>query len=115
MRVPCVRAFALKKRDHVAQGFEIIEPFPAGVAIENDQRYSPEALSRNAPVGPVHDHVVDAFFAPRGQPLHFFYFFQRADAERGRLRSWNRCAAVIELYEPLFSGAENHWFMAAPA
>src|ERR1700735_1355534 len=115
MRVPCVRAFALKKRDHVAQSFEIIEPFPTSVAIENDQRYSPEALARNAPVRPVDDHVVDALFTPCRQPLNFFDFVQRAAAERGRLRGGNRCAAGIELYEPLFSGAKNHWFMAAPA
>src|SRR5271170_1991947 len=101
MRVPCVRAFALKKRDNVAQGLKIVEPFATSVAIKNNQRYSPEALARNAPIRPIHDHVMDALFAPRRKPLHFFDFFQRAAAQRGRFWCWNRCAAAIELYEPL--------------
>src|SRR5271156_5191987 len=115
MRVPGVRAFALKKPDNVAQGLKIVESFATSVTIKNNQRYSPEALARNAPIRPIHDHVMDALFAPRRQPIHFCDFFQRAAAQRGRLWSGYRCAAAIELYEPLLGSAENHRLMATPA
>src|ERR1700678_747534 len=115
MRVPRVGAFALKKRDHVAERLEILEYFAASVAIENHQWDAPEALARNAPIGPVRDHVVDALFAPRRQPLYFFDFVQRSAAQSRRVRGRNRCAAAIKLYEPLFGSTKNHGSVAAPA
>ncbi len=39
-------------------------------AVDRRDRHAPRALARDAPVGPVRDHVVDAVVAPRRDPLH---------------------------------------------
>ena len=44
--------------------------FAAARAVDRRDRHAPRALARDAPVGPVRDHVVDAVVAPRRDPLH---------------------------------------------
>ena len=44
--------------------------FAAPRAVERRDRHAPRALARDAPVGAVRDHVVDAVVAPRRDPLH---------------------------------------------
>src|ERR1700684_2128986 len=115
MRVPGVRSFPFKKWNHMPQRLKIFQDLSAAVAVENHQRYSPKTLPRNAPVGPVLDHVVDAPFSPSRNPLHFLYFFQRRAAQPRCVRRPYRRAAVVELDEPLFRSAENNGLVAAPA
>ena len=74
MRVPGVRAFALEKRQHVAQRREILQLLAARVAIKNDQRHAPEALPRNAPVRPLGDHVVNALVVPTPASISLWRF-----------------------------------------
>ena len=84
----------------------VLELLAARLAIKNDQRHAPEALARNAPVGPLGNHVVDALFAPLGLPFHFGDFGERLS---GAGSSWS------SLDEPLLGGAEDHGIVAAPA
>src|ERR1019366_9889099 len=70
VRVPRVGALALKKRQHVAECLAILKLFAAPFTSKHDQRDAPKTLTRNAPVGPLGDHVADARFTPRRFPLH---------------------------------------------
>src|ERR1700747_1705885 len=80
------------------------EPLAAGVAIENDQRHAPKALSRNAPVGTLGDHFVQTAFAPLRLPFHFFDFAERVQAK----------IVAIESDEPLLGSAKDHGIVAGP-
>ena len=71
MRVPGVRAFFFKPANHLPKRGEILQPLAAFITIENHQRHAPDALPRNAPVGTMRDHLVNAFLAPLGRPFHF--------------------------------------------
>ena len=111
MLVPGVGAFFFEPFHDVAQRREIFQPLAARVAIKNDDRHAPETLPRDAPVRPLLDHFVNAFFAPRGHPFHRWDFVKR---------SWRNVSAravrgLIHLDEPLLGGAENHRIVAAPA
>src|ERR1019366_6421452 len=51
MFVPGVGAFASKHLDHRAIRRRVIEKFLAGFALKHRDRYAPDALARNTPVG----------------------------------------------------------------
>src|SRR3984957_20717460 len=108
MGVPGVRPFPLEKRNDVPQRLKIFQDLPTPVAVENYQRYSPETLARNAPVRPVHNHVVDALFSPPRNPFHFLDFRERRAAQSRRLWCRNIRRAVIQLYEALLRSAKDH-------
>src|SRR5258707_4652426 len=82
MLVPCVGAFLLEPFDDIPQRRVILQPLPATIAIENDDRDAPEALPRNAPVRALFDHLVHPVFAPRSNPLHSVNLLERLLAQR---------------------------------
>src|SRR5260370_22408217 len=110
MLIPRVCAFFLEPLHHVSQRQVILEPLPATLAIENDDRHPPEALPRNAPVWPLLDHLVHAVFAPRGNPLHLVNFFQRFLAQR----FFPAPRVLVHFYEPLLVATKNHRIVSTP-
>ena len=74
-------------------------------AVDGRDRHAPRPLARDAPVGAVREHVVDALLAPRGDPLHAAHRVERLLAQ----------AAVFHRDEPLRRGQEDHRVVAAPA
>ena len=81
------------------------ERLVAPLAVEDRDRHAPGPLAREAPVGPVLDHVVDAVAPPVRDPA------DPVDLpERGRPQ-----AALVEREEPLVGRAEDHRVVAAPA
>ena len=102
---PDVGRVLFEKIDHAVEDLAIGQRFAAGRTIEDDDRHAPDALARDAPVGPAGDHVRDAFFAPLGNPFDAFDGVERALAQ----------AVVIHPDEPLVGGAEDGRVVAAPA
>ena len=109
--VPRVGAFPLEPFHDVAERLEILEPRPAAFAIKNNDGHAPESLARDAPVGAVLDHFVDAFFTPGRNPLYVVDFFERFLAQR----FFFSVRGLVHLDKPLFGGAEDHRVVAAPA
>ncbi len=109
--VPGVSALFFKPLHHVAQRHKIIELLAARIAEKHDNRHTPEALPRNAPVRPLLDHFVDTFFAPAGNPLNLVNFLQRFLAQR----LFRTVRGLIHLDEPLLRGAKDYRIVAAPA
>ena len=74
-------------------------------AVHCGDGHAPAALARDAPVGPVGDHALDAGAAPRRDPPRVVDGLQRARAQ------------VVGLHgdEPLRRGQEDHRVVAAPA
>ena len=105
MREPRVGALFFEPFHDVAQRGKILQQLAALLAIEHNQRHAPEALARNAPVGPLGHHLAHALLAPRGRPFHFLNFLERVLAQ----------IVVLQIDEPLLRGAENHGIVAAPA
>src|SRR3954452_15677358 len=95
----------LEKIYHLVEDPAICDGFAAAVAIERDDWYAPDALTRDAPVGTVRDHVVDSILAPCREPLHF------ADGIEGTL------AEVVPVHadEPLLGCPEDRGLVASPA
>ena len=83
MREPCVRAFALEKRKHVAQRFEILKLLATAVAIENDERNAPESW-REYTNRALRDHLGACALRPCGLPLHFVSFPRARSGEDRR-------------------------------
>src|SRR5690348_14590923 len=115
MRVPGVRAFLFEPADHLPQRVKILEPLAALIAIEDHEGHAPYALPRNAPIGAMRNHLVNAFLSPFGRPLHFRNLIQGKLPESLGFGSRNRITAVVELDKPLFGGPEDHRIVAAPA
>src|SRR5271157_5665133 len=111
MRVPGVRAFLFKPLHNIAQRGEIAELLAASIAEEDDDRNAPETLAGDAPVRAVFDHFVDALLAPAGNPLHIVNFPQGFLAQR----FLSAMSDLVQLDEPLLSGAKNHGIVAPPA
>ncbi|OPZ02461.1 MAG: hypothetical protein BWZ09_02552 [Alphaproteobacteria bacterium ADurb.BinA305] len=83
----------------------------AGLLVQEEgDRYAPVALARDAPVGAVGDHRVQARLAPRGVELGGLHGAQRALAQ---------CGAVggdpVHADEPLRGGAIDERRLVAPA
>jgi hypothetical protein len=68
-------------------------------------RHAPRALPRDAPVGPVRDHVVNPLLAPRRQPLHPADRLERTGPQVG----------AVHRDEPLRCREEDHRVVAPPA
>ena len=91
---------------------DVIDPLgvePGLVAVLADQRgdgHAPVALARDAPVGPVLDHGVDALLAPGRDPI---------DVVADRLEGALAQIVLVHADEPLGGGAEDDRLLAAPA
>src|SRR5713226_5556729 len=109
--VPGVGAFFFKPFHDIAQRFEIFEALSASLAVEDDDRHTPEALARDAPVRTLFNHFVHAVFAPGGEPFHLMNFLKRFLAER----FFFSVGRLVHLDEPLLGGAEDYRIVAAPA
>ena len=97
-------AFFPEELLQMSDGFFGDDGFAAVFAVEDRDRHAPGALTGDAPVAAVADHVVDAVSAPGGDPLYILIDgFQRFFAE------------AVDGGEPLFRGAEEDRFFAAPA
>ena len=96
--VPDVGAMHAEQIDDAVEDRAVGERLAAALAIEDDDRHAPDALARDAPVGPRRDHVGDALLAPRRHPAHLPDRVQRVLAE------------VVPLHpdEPLLGRAEDH-------
>src|SRR5713101_6249888 len=118
MPVPGISAFTLEPLQDIPQRSKVLELFAARFAEEDDDRDAPEALPRDAPVGPLRDHLVDAVFAPTWEPLDGVNLL-----ERGLAQSFRGAASLprsvvgglVHLDEPLLGGAENDRIVTAPA
>ena len=81
------------------------ERLAALLAVEDRDGHAPGALARQAPVGPVLDHVVDALAPPSRDPANPVDLVEGAAAQ----------PVVVEREEPLVGGPEDHRPVAAPA
>ncbi len=68
--VPRVGAVLLEDRGRLVDERRRDDRLAALHAVDRRDRHAPHALTRDAPVRPVRDHVVHAVVAPRGDPLH---------------------------------------------
>src|SRR3954447_16164900 len=75
--VPDVGGMLGKELHHAVENLSVGQRMAAGIAVEDNDRYPPNPLARNAPVRTVSDHVVDPLFAPGGIPLHMTNGFER--------------------------------------
>src|SRR5208283_4111002 len=81
----------------------------ATFTLKHGDGHTPEALTRNAPVGTRGNHVRDTLFAPRRVPGDLLDLVQRTVAQRAtRNLSFHRD-------EPLLGGAEDDGIVTAPA
>ena len=74
-------------------------------AVHRRDRHAPDALARDAPVGPVGDHALDARLSPRRDPARVADRLERALAQVLR----------VHRDEPLRRREEDHRVVAAPA
>src|SRR5262245_50396559 len=83
----------------------ISEHFLTNLACEARDWHAPDALAREAPVGPVGDHSIDAIPAPWRNPSHAIDFRQRFATQ------------CISLHrdEPLLCCSKDDRTLAAPA
>src|SRR5690349_22413871 len=72
---------------------------------EQRDGHAPRALARQAPVGPVLDHVENALLAPGRKPLHLLDVAQCVRTQ----------SLLVHADEPLRRGAEDHRRLVAPA
>jgi len=70
--------------------------------IDDRKRNAPGSLARNAPIGPIFDHIDHLLFAPSGFPMDLVNRFEKFVADR-----FNRT-------EPLRSRPENDGLMRPP-
>jgi hypothetical protein len=103
--VPDVGGVFAEQVDDVIEFGTVGDVLFAGLAGEGDDGDAPGALAGDAPIGAGGDHVADALFAPGGPPLDLFNGFEGALAE----------IVALHADEPLFGGAEDGGFVAAPA
>src|SRR5437016_1640565 len=105
-------------------------------AVERRNRHAPDALARNAPVGPAFHHVSHALTAPGGNPFYALVnFAQRHRSQSRRLENFSvrkvvgevgpiaavfiffnlAVAGLIHRNEPLGRRAKDHRILTAPA
>ncbi len=118
--MPCVyQASApsrVKQIDEAAVDRGIVERLVALFAKEDRDGHAPDALARDAPVGPGGDHVGDALLAPGRVPGDALDFVEGALAEGGvRAVFPGREHGGFHADEPLLGGAEDQRMVAAPA
>src|SRR6266403_1493555 len=111
MLIPRVGAFLLEPFDDVAERGVIFKALSAAIAEKHDDRHAPETLARDAPIGALLNHFVNALFAPAGNPFHVGDFGERFGTQRFFAVGWN----CIHANKPLHCRAKDHWVMAAPA
>lgn len=100
---PCVGAFLFDDVHDVLHGVFIDDVFAAVVAVEGRDRHAPGALTGNAPVLTVADHVVQTVMAP-------------CRIERGGIHRSERVLAVgIDGSKPLVRRTVDDRVLAAPA
>ena len=109
--VPSVGTFFFEPLQDIAQRGEIVKLFAAAFAEEHDDRNAPEALARDAPVGTLLDHFVDAIFAPGGNPFDVVNFFERFGAKG----FGGAVGGLVHFDKPLLGGTKNDGIVAAPA
>ena len=117
VRVPRVRAFALEKRQHVAQRGRVrqIVALAAPLAAKNDERHAPESLPRNATSPAGRRSCRACGRVPTRAAISLSRFPQAPSRAAAALRRGNRLRSRIHLNEPLLGGAEDHGIVAAPA
>ena len=101
---PCVGTFFLEQIGNGVNGFVGNHRFAAFFAVERRNRNAPYALTRNAPVVAVGNHVMDTAFAPGRNPFNFV----GNGSKRIITETVDRC-------EPLLGCAVNNRVFAAPA
>src|ERR1700722_3617146 len=111
MLVPGVCAFLLKPFNNVAQRGVVLESRTAALAEKHDDRYAPKTLARDAPIGALFNHFVDAFFAPAGNPLDVLNLGEGFRAQRILAVGRNG----IHADKPLHGCPKNYRIVAAPA
>lgn len=89
---------------NAGDGGVIEDGFAAILAVENWDWHTPDALTRNAPVATVADHVIEAILAPFWRELDVVF-----DLVEGFF------AEAVDGGKPLVSGTEQGWCAAAPA
>src|SRR5690606_6612465 len=67
---PGIGSFLAEFRNDVVAGFFCQMMFVALDAFVNDDGHPPNALARQAPIGAVFDHAVNALGSPGGNPPH---------------------------------------------
>jgi len=93
-------ALGLENRGHELHRLGQKEGLVAGLADIGRDGHAPQALARQAPVGPNLDHAADAIAAPGRDPLGVLDFSQRLFAQTARV------APIAQACEPLAGGAE---------
>lgn len=104
MGPPGIAALRFKDIGHFFDSRFVDQRFPAVLAVENGNRDAPDALTADAPVVAVGNHVVDARFAPGRNPLDFV-----VDGVQGGVTE------AVDRSEPLFRRAVDDGVFAAPA
>src|SRR5271166_2505679 len=89
----------------------IAHKFAAAFALEHGNGHTPDALARDAPVGPAGNHVGDALLAPGGVPLFYLLDLPQCPCAQSALLGQR----IVHLDEPLLGGAEDDRIVAAPA
>src|ERR1700723_3312753 len=113
--MPDLGAFFFEEREDAAVEGRILIRGVTAFAEEYGDGHAPDALARDAPVGPGGDHVRDALFSPGRVPFDaVFDFVEGALAKGGRLAGGSRHRR-IDIDEPLLGGAEDDRVVAAPA
>ena len=86
----------------------------AGGAVVGHDWHTPQALTRQAPVGGLVDHARDAIATPLGDPGDLLDLLKRSGAHGLGLAFW-RTWASIHGGEPLWRRAKDDGLLAAPA
>ena len=89
---------------HAGDGIVVEDGLAAVIAIEHGDWHAPDALTGDAPVAAIADHIVESFLAP---------FWREFDVVFNFIEGF--FAEAIDGCEPLVGGAEQGWGAAAPA
>lgn len=101
---PAVGAMFAHVLLHAGDGVVVEDGLAAVFAIEHWDWYTPDALTGDAPVAAIADHIVESFLAP---------FWREFDVVFDLVEGF--FAEAIDGCEPLVGGAEQGWGAAAPA
>ena len=101
---PNVTSTVIKKIRYMVHDFAIGQRFFTAIAVKDRDWNTPTALSADAPIGPVLNHIVDAFASPVRNPLDIIDVVERFLPQ------------LVGFHgdEPLLSGTENNRFLASP-
>ena len=103
MSPPCVTALFFEPVSNGVNSSLVNQMLAAVVAVEYRDRYAPYALTADAPVMTVANHVMNTLLAPGRNPLNIVDRFQCVITE------------AVDRSEPLRGCAENNRVFAAPA